>query len=795
MRSLRAGDPERIGGYRLLGRLGEGGMGCVYLAQSPRGRTVAVKLVRRDLAEHPEFRRRFEQEINAARRVGGEWTAPVLDADTEAEQPWVATGYIPGISLHEAVTGRAGRAVPLPERTLRILANRLALALGAVHEAGLIHRDVKPSNILVTIDGPRVIDFGIARALETVADAHLTRTGAVVGSPGFMSPEQVRGERLTAASDLFSLGSVLAFAATGRTPFGGAGHAGHVLMYRINQEEPELDGVPEGLRALVADCLAKDPDDRPSLDEILERTADPEDEPGPSATGSEAADPWLPGSLVAHLGRHAAALLDAEVPGAREAADRAAGAPVVPLPPSVPPRAALPPVPAAPPAPGTPPPSPPSTPPLPPSTPPSTPPSGSPDAAGDAADEAADEAAGGEGADTPPPTPTPTPAPTPTPTPIPASPPTPTPAPTPAPPPDGEGVHGMATVTGPAQGPPQAPHVPQPPPGGGHGTQVGAFPLPGGPPGGGEKRGRRAMVLVAAGVALALVTGVGTFVALRVLDAPDDGGTKRGAEARKSPGGDASSDGRQGPEATGKPGGEEPAPGGALPKSYLGAWQGSVQDNGETVTRRFEIRQGDENEVVAKTVNLRKDLMCVGEATLISFNGRMKVTSRITASHPKSKSCSAYGEQELKLTGDDTMDWAYPVGGLTSRLQRVGGDSARPVPHRLLGKWEGHADSAKKHARTLTFDQGPVGEGTMHNVGDRDVGDADDYHCEWTYVLGAADGETVMYGPSETDEAVSEGKCGGNGKSIVVSMKGDDEIRVYNPEDSKNAPRFYQRAD
>lgn len=187
MRSLRAEDPERIGEYRLLGRLGEGGMGCVYLAQSPRGRTVAVKLVRRELAEHVEFRRRFEQEISAARRVGGEWTAPVLDADPDAAQPWVATGYIAGISLHEAV---AGRRATLPERTLRILANRLGLALRAIHEAGLIHRDVKPSNILVTIDGPRVIDFGIARALETVADGNLTRTGDVIGSPASCRPSR-----------------------------------------------------------------------------------------------------------------------------------------------------------------------------------------------------------------------------------------------------------------------------------------------------------------------------------------------------------------------------------------------------------------------------------------------------------------------------------------------------------------------------------------------------------------------------------------------------------------------------
>jgi serine/threonine protein kinase len=336
MKSLRADDPERIGDYRLLGRLGEGGMGSVYLAQSPRGRTVAVKLVRRELSEHAEFRRRFQQEVSAARRVGGEWTAPVLDADTEAEPPWVATGYIPGITLYEAV---AGRKSPLPVRTLRILANRLARALGAIHEAGLIHRDVKPSNILITIDGPRVIDFGIARAMETVSDAYVTSTGAVVGSPGFMSPEQVRGERLTEASDIFCLGSVLAFAATGRAPFEGASVAGHVQMYRIAHEEPALEGVPEELHELVAACLAKETTQRPELSEILDRTADPDDEPGPGATDSDSAEPWLPGSLVARLGRHAARLLDAEVPGAQAAADRAAEAPAVPPPPGAEPSA------------------------------------------------------------------------------------------------------------------------------------------------------------------------------------------------------------------------------------------------------------------------------------------------------------------------------------------------------------------------------------------------------------------------------------------------------------------------
>lgn len=248
MEQLGSGDPRRIGSYRLLGRLGAGGMGRVFLARSDRGRTVAIKLVRPELAAEQQFRDRFRAEVGAARRVGGVWTAPVLDADTEATVPWVATGYVAGPALQRIVSGRPGVPVsesgaygPLPERSVRILAAGLAGALQDIHRAGLIHRDLKPSNVLMTIDGPRVIDFGIARALETVADGGLTRTGALIGSPGFMAPEQVRGERVTTACDVFCLGSVLAYAATGRLPFGVADTGVHALMYRIAQEDPGSD--------------------------------------------------------------------------------------------------------------------------------------------------------------------------------------------------------------------------------------------------------------------------------------------------------------------------------------------------------------------------------------------------------------------------------------------------------------------------------------------------------------------------------------------------------------------------
>lgn len=326
MEKLTAGDPQRIGAYRLLARLGAGGMGRVYLARSDRGRTVAVKLVRKELAEQDEFRDRFRLEVAAARRVGGAWTAPVLDANTEAAVPWVATGYVAGPSLQDIVSGPHG---PLPARSVRILGSGLAHALQDIHGAGLIHRDLKPSNVLVTIEGPKVIDFGIARALETVTGAGLTGTGGLVGSPGFMAPEQVRGTPITPACDVFCLGSVLAYAATGHLPFGTADTAVHVLMFRIAQEEPNLSELPEGLRELVSDCLKKDPSLRPTPAQILARVGEPDDDDG----GGE---PWLPGALLAQLGSDAVQLLEQEEPGARTAL-AFTPPPPAPEPPSTPP--------------------------------------------------------------------------------------------------------------------------------------------------------------------------------------------------------------------------------------------------------------------------------------------------------------------------------------------------------------------------------------------------------------------------------------------------------------------------
>ncbi|MDH6540341.1 MFS transporter [Streptomyces sp. SPB4] len=326
MEQLTDEDPARIGPYRLIARLGAGGMGLVYLGRSEAGRTVAVKVVQAEYAGHPEFRRRFAREVAAARKVGGSWTAAVLDADPEAAVPWVATQYVPGPDLHTVVARDFG---PLPEHSVRTLANRLALALGAVHAAGLIHRDLKPSNVLVTVDGPRVIDFGIARAMDSLGgDSLHTRTGMLIGSPGFMSPEQVRGIALTPASDVFCLGAVLVYAATGRFLFGARDTGLNVHLFRVAEEEADLAGVPQSLAGLVGACLHKDPARRPSPAEVAART-EPDPETDPAAE-------WLPGPVLAQLGRHAARLLDYAPAQRTEAPDRTPAAVTPAAPPPVP---------------------------------------------------------------------------------------------------------------------------------------------------------------------------------------------------------------------------------------------------------------------------------------------------------------------------------------------------------------------------------------------------------------------------------------------------------------------------
>lgn len=297
MQPLGVDEPTVVGPYRLLGRLGSGGMGRVYLGRSAGGRTVAVKIVHPHFALDEEFRARFRREVEAARRVGGAWTAPVLDADPEAPVPWVATAYAAGPSLTSAVADSGA----LPPHSVRALGAGLAEALAAVHELGLVHRDVKPSNVLLTLDGPLLIDFGIARAMDGTAS--LTSTGVSIGSPGYMSPEQILGKGATGAADVFSLGAVLAYAATGEPPFSGDSSA--ALLYKVVHEEPELDALDGELRGLVAACLVKDPGARPAPGEVARRLA-------PQGAARLVAGGWLPGPLVEQVSRGAVRLLNLE---------------------------------------------------------------------------------------------------------------------------------------------------------------------------------------------------------------------------------------------------------------------------------------------------------------------------------------------------------------------------------------------------------------------------------------------------------------------------------------------------
>jgi serine/threonine protein kinase len=262
MQPLSSDDPVQIGQYRLRSLLGVGGMGRVYLAATPAGRPVALKVVRPELAHDQEFRARFRQEIQAAQRVRGLYTAELVDADPGADPPWLATAYVAGPSLKEFVDENG----PLREgEAFRLIAG-VAEALQAIHAANVVHRDLKPSNVVLGPDGPRVIDFGIARALEVDATA-LTSTGESMGSPQFMAPEQLLDRPVTPMIDVFALGSVAAYAVLGRVPFGRG--MLHAVFYRVIHEAPDLDGCPPRLRTLIEQCLAKEPADRPQLGQIL----------------------------------------------------------------------------------------------------------------------------------------------------------------------------------------------------------------------------------------------------------------------------------------------------------------------------------------------------------------------------------------------------------------------------------------------------------------------------------------------------------------------------------------------
>ncbi|KUN32590.1 serine/threonine protein kinase [Streptomyces corchorusii] len=260
---------ERIGGYLVERRLGEGGMGTVYLARTRGGRAVALKVAKAELAADPVFRERFRSEVEAARAVGGFHTAPVVDADVDGDPLWLATAYIPGPTL----AARLAAEGAMDEPGLRSLGAALAEALESIHACGLVHRDLKPGNIIMAVDGPRVLDFGIARAAEST---RLTATGTAFGTPGFLAPEQALGHDVTGAADVFALGAVLVAAAGGSawgegTPMG--------LMYRSVHEPPDLSAVPAGLADLVSACLAKEPADRPTPAALLDRLTDPAPDP------------------------------------------------------------------------------------------------------------------------------------------------------------------------------------------------------------------------------------------------------------------------------------------------------------------------------------------------------------------------------------------------------------------------------------------------------------------------------------------------------------------------------------
>ncbi|WP_329290748.1 serine/threonine-protein kinase [Streptomyces pseudovenezuelae] len=262
---LHKDDPKSVGGYKLVDRLGSGGMGTVYRGRSRSGREVAVKVVHAQYAGDPVFRTRFRQEIEAVRKVSGAFTAPVVDADPEAARPWMATQYVPGRSLAD----RMSELGPLPEAELRGLALGLVEALRDIHRAGVVHRDLKPANVLMAGDGPRVIDFGISRAAE---NNPLTETGQMIGTPPFMSPEQLTDARTVGPpSDVFALGALLVYTVTGRGPFDA--DSPYLTAYQVVHDEPVLDGVREELRTVLQRCLAKKAADRPGLDDVARELA------------------------------------------------------------------------------------------------------------------------------------------------------------------------------------------------------------------------------------------------------------------------------------------------------------------------------------------------------------------------------------------------------------------------------------------------------------------------------------------------------------------------------------------
>lgn len=284
-------DPREVAGYQLLARVGEGGMGSVYLSRTRGNQPVALKVIRREFAQNHDFRRRFEQEVTAARRVQGYHIVPVVDHDTSGDLPWLASSYVPGLALDDAL----GRFGPLPMPAVFQLIGCTAQALHAVHAASVIHRDLKPSNILLSSNGPFVIDFGIARAADAT---QLTRSGGFIGTPQYMSPEHAFGKPVTAATDIFALGLIAAVVATGRHPYGdGAGISIAAQIANTAQQPPDLSGYPDELRPLLERCLTAEPEGRPTPAELAELCQ--------QAAGRELRDfaGWLPAPLTAEIER------------------------------------------------------------------------------------------------------------------------------------------------------------------------------------------------------------------------------------------------------------------------------------------------------------------------------------------------------------------------------------------------------------------------------------------------------------------------------------------------------------
>ncbi|MDQ1023581.1 putative Ser/Thr protein kinase [Streptomyces umbrinus] len=311
---LEDGDPRIVGGYRLVARLGSGGMGRVYLSHTPGGRAVAVKVIRPELAENAEFRKRFQAEVAAASRVHGLYTAPVVDSDTEGSVPWCATAYVPGPSLADAIRDHG----PLPVDTVLRLIAGVAEALQAVHREGIVHRDLKPSNVLLADDGPRVIDFGVARAADATS---VTQSGMALGTVAYMAPEQALGGEAAPSADVFALGQTAVFASTGSGAFGD-GDA-HAVLYRVVHEQPDLGQVPEEIRELVARCLRKPAAERPSVEEVIRSVQTIQAHRGDEARYTSGA--WLPGKLAAGIAARAEGAHQAHAQAQAEAAPNSQG--------------------------------------------------------------------------------------------------------------------------------------------------------------------------------------------------------------------------------------------------------------------------------------------------------------------------------------------------------------------------------------------------------------------------------------------------------------------------------------